>query len=144
METVKDIECDVREKWQQTGLLDGATNPQPLAHILEAATTAVINAQDLLEKEHASYMITTILPILTRALREKDFTTNMVETQNTIESVFVKPAETEEDQILECKNVANNLKQIIDKYSALNISTVRVSHYENGYNIGLDCSSNLN
>lgn len=130
---------NVEEKWQETGLLEGAVSTHSLAHILDATSDAVHQVLESgMEREHVKYIATTIFPILTRALNTLKFTVSP-ERQNTkCATVFVKEVVTEEEMLDECAAAGAGLNAHFSNIDGLNLSHIRISSYDKGYHIGLD------
>lgn len=131
---------NVEEKWQETGLLEGAVSAHSLAHILDATSGAVQQVLESgnMEREHIKYVATTIFPIVTRALNNLKFTVSS-EGQNTqCATVFVKEVSSEDEMLDECAAAGAGLNQHLSSIEGLNLSHIRISSYDKGYHIGVD------
>lgn len=132
---------NVEEKWQETGLLEGAVSAHSLAHILDATSGAVQQVLESgnMEREHVKYIATTIFPIVTRALNNLKFTcvSDGMESKQCA-TVFVKEVATEDEMLDECAAAGAGLNEHFSKINGLNLSHIRISSYDKGYHIGLD------
>lgn len=134
------IEKELIEAWEQTGLLTNAINKISLAKVLEASSRTVLDLKTSLPEDQVAYVATMIFPIITRALSNINFDAKYSENTKT-EITFVKLVETEEEQIHECIRAATELYHKLSQYNPLTVSFVKLSKFDAGFHIGLDCAS---
>jgi len=139
-EQKQELEKQLLEVWDQTGLLQDAVSKVSLAKVLEASSRTILDTRPNASEQQVAYMVTMMLPIVTRALRTLEFRTENSENTET-ESVFVKLVETEEEQLQECINASAELYSKISKYASLVVSFVKISKFEGGFHLGLECAS---
>lgn len=141
----------ILEKWEQTGLLDGAVNKESIAKTLEYAASWFLEyvPKDDVKKLNTSAAI--VLPTIRRVLGDRDFKSlhynlTILEKQSVpkikSETEFVKWSEalTEDSQLKICERLEKTLKQKLEKYADLTLYEVATEFKDDGFEVAFRCA----
>ena len=139
------------EKWGQSGLLDGATNKESLAKILEYTSAYFLEYVPKEDEKRLNTSAAIVLPTIRRVLGDRDFTSlhwarQLLETMQVPkfvrETELVKWSEIEgEDAELKiCERLEKSFKEKLNKYEELTLYEVATEFLEDGFEVTFRCA----
>jgi hypothetical protein len=141
------------EKWEQSGLLDGAVNKEGIANCLEdVAQFAMLQAATLkyriVEEKKLGVAISLLFPVVRLALGERNFQWSKDEnyTREVIEVEYPSVEDPNEVEPEDCSAVAKLVSEKFDKYKNLKIHGFFPEfpkEHQNKFEIHLLCSEDI-
>ena len=139
------------EKWEHSGLLEGAVNKESIAKTLEYAASWFLEyvPKDDVKKLNTSAAI--VLPTIRRVLGDRDFKSlhynmTILETQSVpkfkreIEFVKWSEALTEDSQLKICERLEKSFKEKLEKYADLTLYEVATEFKNDGFEVAFRCA----
>jgi hypothetical protein len=130
------------EKWEESGLLEGAVNKSGLSYALEHAASHLLEySAGKYDDSEVQFAASVTFPVIRRVLGEKEFLfVPMYKDINyTREVEFVEYA-GEEAEAQVCQAVAEKMKERVSKYPNLKIHGVSAECQKGGFNLHFLCS----
>jgi len=133
------------KKWEQSGLLEGARNKEDLAKTLEHSSRNLLRYMSLYNKNPTAVQTAAAMtfPIVTRVLRERNFSYVEGESSFVKETEFIKffdVAASPDGETEICASTAANLSNKLNKYADLKVYGVHTEIKDDGFEVQFLCS----
>ena len=149
------------EKWEQSGLLEGALKKEDVAQTLESSAAWIMDFVEKDDMKKVNTAASIVFPVVRRVLGQKDFTfehtlLHMLKRSDADQPIigykheveFIPwssvltdtPHLAEELQLKACQQLEVAFKEKLNKYENLVINTIMTTFKEDGFEIGFRCS----